>query len=83
MELYEPLFVPKPVGEDLWLVDGPVVRMSYLWGSFPFPTRMAVVRLRGCYELDWKRLRNAGNGDREGTNPTVESAFLCDFRPSS
>jgi hypothetical protein len=38
---------------------------------------------RGCYELNEKRLRNAGNGDREGTNPTVESAFLCDFRPSS
>jgi hypothetical protein len=38
--------------------------------------------LRGCYELDEKRLRNAGNGDREGTEPTVESAFLCDFRPS-
>jgi transposase len=37
---------------------------------------------RGCYELDEKRLRNAGNGDREGTEPTVESAFLCDFRPS-
>jgi hypothetical protein len=28
-------------------------------------------------------LRNAGNVDREGTRPTVESAFLCDFRPSS
>src|ERR687889_1208149 len=53
MELYEPLFVPKPVGEDLWLVDGPVVRMSYLWGSFPFPTRMAVVRLRGGDLLLW------------------------------
>ena len=53
MELYEPLNVPKPVGEDLWLVDGPVVRMSYLWGSFPFPTRMAVVRLRGGDLLLW------------------------------
>src|SRR5918994_489964 len=53
MELYEPLFVPKPVGEDLWLVDGPVVRMSYLWGSFPFPTRMAVVRLWGGGPLFW------------------------------
>jgi hypothetical protein len=26
---------------------------------------------RGCYELDNNRLRNAGNGDREGTNSTV------------
>lgn len=45
MELYEPLNTLKPVGEDLWVVDGPVVRMSYLGGSFPFPTRMAVVCL--------------------------------------
>ena len=41
------------------------------------------VELRVCYELGWKRHRNAGNGDREGTKLTVESAFLCDFRPSS
>ena len=45
MELYEPLNALKPVGEGLWVVDGPVVRMSYLGGSIPFPTRMAVVRL--------------------------------------
>jgi hypothetical protein len=38
---------------------------------------------RGCYELDWKRLRNAGNGDDEGAKPTAESAFLCDFCSSS
>ena len=39
--------------------------------------------IRACYELDQKRLRNAENGDREATKPTVESAFLCDLRPSS
>ncbi len=38
---------------------------------------------RACYELDQKRLRNAGNGDHGGTKPTVESAFLRDFRSSS
>ena len=39
--------------------------------------------IRACYELDQKRLRNAGNGNHRGTKPTVESAFLCDFRSSS
>ena len=47
MKLYEPLNTLKPVDEDLWMVDGPVVRMSYPGGSFPFPTRMVVVRLEG------------------------------------
>src|ERR671913_2506123 len=46
VKLYEPLNVLKPVGENLWLVDGPVVRMAYLGGSIPFPTRMVVVRLK-------------------------------------
>lgn len=44
--LYEPLSTPKSVGENLWIVDGPVVRMSSaLGGSVPFPTRMVVIRL--------------------------------------
>jgi hypothetical protein len=46
VRLYEPLNVLKPVGEDLWLVDGPLVRMVYFGGSIPFPTRMVVVRLQ-------------------------------------
>jgi hypothetical protein len=54
VELYEPLNTPKPVGEDLWVVDGPVIRMSYLGGSFPFPTRMAVVRLEGGDLFLWR-----------------------------
>lgn len=47
MDLYKPLNTLKPVGENLWVVDGPVIRMSYLGGSFPFPTRMVVIRLEG------------------------------------
>ncbi len=38
---------------------------------------------RGCYELDQERHRNAENGGLRGTEPTRESAFLCDFHPSS
>jgi hypothetical protein len=45
VELYEPINTLKPVGEDLWLVDGPIVRMAYLGVSIPFPTRMVVARL--------------------------------------
>jgi hypothetical protein len=47
MEIYEPLNTPKPLGEGLWVVDGPIERMAYLGGSIPFPTRMVVVRLGG------------------------------------
>lgn len=53
MDIYEPLNTLKPVGEDLWIVDGPIIRMSYLGGSFPFPTRMVVVRLKGGDLLLW------------------------------
>ena len=45
MELYEPINTLKQVDEDLWLVDGPIVRMAFLGGTLPFPTRMVVVRL--------------------------------------
>lgn len=46
ISLYEPLNTLKSVGENLWIVDGPVVRMSsYLGRSVPFPTRMVVIRL--------------------------------------
>lgn len=48
--LYEPLSTLKPVAEGvcdaIWIVDGPVVRMSFPLGlQVPFPTRTTVVRL--------------------------------------
>lgn len=45
---YEPVDVLKPVTENVWIVDGPVVRMKYPWiglFSLPFSTRMTVIRL--------------------------------------
>jgi hypothetical protein len=45
VELYEPINTLKSVGEDLWAVDGPLLRMSFAGISEPFPTRMVVVRL--------------------------------------
>lgn len=38
---YEPFDLPKPVADDIWVVDGPPIRF---W-QMPFPTRMVVVRL--------------------------------------
>jgi len=45
VELYEPINTLKAVGEDLWVVDGHIVRMAFSGTSIPFPTRMVVVRL--------------------------------------
>ena len=45
LEPYAPLGVLKPLGRDIWLVDGPVVRMRYVAGTLPFTTRMTVARL--------------------------------------
>jgi hypothetical protein len=39
VELYDPINTLKPVGEDLWVVDGPIVRMVFLgaFGTVPDP----------------------------------------------
>lgn len=45
---YEPLNALKPVADDVWIVDGPEILMSYPYlpfFRFPFPTRMTVVLL--------------------------------------
>ncbi|GGD47333.1 DUF4336 domain-containing protein [Sinisalibacter lacisalsi] len=38
---YEPLDLPKPVAEDIWIVDGPAIRFY----GMPFSTRATIVRL--------------------------------------
>ncbi len=45
--------VLKPVADDLWLIDGPVVH-AY---GVPFPTRMAVARLAGGGLWVWSPVR--------------------------
>ncbi|MEW5420723.1 DUF4336 domain-containing protein [Amorphus sp. 3PC139-8] len=43
---YPPLNVLKPVVDNVWIVDGPVVHMRYMAvTSLPFSTRMTIVRL--------------------------------------
>jgi hypothetical protein len=44
---YEPINQLKPVAENLWIVDGPEIRLRYAGLRFPFTTRMTVVRLPG------------------------------------
>jgi hypothetical protein len=63
VELYEPINSLKAVGEDLWVVDGPLVRMAYLGVSMPFPTRMVVVRLSNGDLFLWSPTE-AGEGLR-------------------
>lgn len=45
VQLYEPINTLKPVADNIWIVDGPIVRMDVPGGSIPFPTRMTIVRL--------------------------------------
>jgi hypothetical protein len=45
--LYEPINALKPVAPDVWIIDGPEIRMSSPIGEFPFPTRCTVIRLPG------------------------------------
>jgi hypothetical protein len=42
---YAPLDTLKPVADDIWIVDGPEIRMNWLGLKVPFTTRMTVVRL--------------------------------------
>ena len=45
IKLYEPLFQLKPIAENIWIVDGPAIEMSFGLTKVPFSTRMTVVRL--------------------------------------
>lgn len=45
IDLYQPINVLKPVADDLWIIDGPLVRMAVGPTSIPFPTRAVVIRL--------------------------------------
>jgi hypothetical protein len=42
---YEPINTLAPIGDGIWLADGPIVAFRYAGLSLPFPTRMTVIRL--------------------------------------
>jgi len=49
LDTYDPVNTLKPVSENLWIVDGPVIQMKYFSLPFtiPFTTRMTIVGLHG------------------------------------
>ena len=47
LSLYEPVNCLKPVADDVWIVDGPVIHMALYGAGLPFTTRMTIVRLPG------------------------------------
>jgi Domain of unknown function (DUF4336) len=57
MRAYDPINALKPVAENLWIVDGPTIRMKLFGLGMPFPTRMTIVRF--------------GNGDLFIHSPTT------------
>jgi hypothetical protein len=44
---YPPLNRLKRVCDDLWIVDGPIIRFGFPWPKMAFPTRMTVIRIGG------------------------------------
>src|SRR3954468_1465445 len=42
---YPPLNTLKPVANNVWIADGPVIRFGAPWPKIPFSTRMSVIRL--------------------------------------
>lgn len=45
---YPPLNTPKPVADDVWIVDGPVIRFGPRGFRMPFPPRATILRLPGA-----------------------------------
>ena len=45
--IYPPLNTLKPVADDVWIVDGPVIRFGVGWFKAPFSTRATIIRLAG------------------------------------
>jgi len=42
---YPPLNTLKPIAEQVWIVDGPIIRFGMPWPKMSFPTRMTVIRV--------------------------------------
>jgi hypothetical protein len=45
MRAYDPINVLKAVESNVWIVDGPIIRVAMCGFRMPFPTRMTIVRL--------------------------------------
>ncbi len=45
MRTYWPINVLKAVEDNVWIVDGPIIRVAMCGFGMPFPTRMTIVRV--------------------------------------
>ena len=45
--VYPPLNTLKPVADDIWIVDGPLIHFGLTILKVPFPTRATIIRLKG------------------------------------
>lgn len=45
MKTYDPINILKVVANNVWIVDGPIIRVKMLGLAMPFSTRMTIVRL--------------------------------------
>ena len=45
--IYQPLDTLKRVADDIWVVDGPLIRFGLPFLKMPFPTRMTIIRIGG------------------------------------
>ena len=43
--IYEPLYILKPISENIWIVDGDLIEMDVVLTKLPFSTRMTVIKL--------------------------------------
>jgi hypothetical protein len=44
---YPPLNTLKPVADEIWIIDGPLIRFGAAGLKMPFPTRATIIRLEG------------------------------------
>ena len=68
-QTYPPLNTLKPVTDDVWIVDGPLIEFRPPLLRMPFPTRMTAIRIGGelfihsptplTAELKWRSQRSA------------------------
>lgn len=44
--VYPPLDTLKSVAENVWIVDGPMIRFGMPWPKIPYSTRMTIIRIK-------------------------------------
>lgn len=45
LRTYSPINELKQIDKNIWIVDGPEIKMNFILFKMPFTTRMTIVRL--------------------------------------